>query len=284
MSAAAPVTPADFVQMLAKDLTNNDLELPTFPDAVVRIQQAFQKDETSANEIVRIISSDPALAATVIKIANSAAVRTSSTEIVDVRKAVVQMGFKLIQSCAISFALRQLERNEGLSDEARDALKNIWTESVELAARSYVIAKHYSKLNAEEAMLAGLLSVLGRLYIFMKSIDYPDITYSDLDEILREWHPVIAKAIAETWGMSEDLAHALENQLHTDLPVEEKPTLAEVLISARLIYQHELAEQPIDGTLFPILQRLGICSADDDSVSLDEHRPKIDNIKSALMK
>jgi HD-like signal output (HDOD) protein len=270
--------------MLARDLTNNDLELPTFPDAVVRIQQAFQKSETSASEIVRIISSDPALAAIVIKIANSAAVRTSSTEIVDVRKAVIQMGFKLVQSSAISFALRQLERNEDLSADARTALKNIWTESVELAARNYVIAKQYTKLNAEEAMLAGLLSVLGRLYIFMKSIEYPDITYSELDEILTEWHPTIAKAIAETWGMPDELAMALENQLHTDLPVEEKPTLAEVLIAARLIYRHELAGEPIDGALFPILQRLGICSASDENASIEKHQGQIDKIRNALMR
>ena len=284
MPAAAPLTAADFVQMLATDLTNNDLELPTFPDAVVRIQQAFQKDDVNANEIVRIISSDPALAATVIKIANSAAVRTSSTEIVDVRKAVVQMGFKLIQSCAISFALRQLERNEGLSEEARTALKDIWTESVELASRCYVVAKHYTKLNAEECMLAGLLSVLGRLYIFMKSIEFPDITYSELDEVLKEWHPAIAKAIAETWGMSDELAHALENQLETDPPVEENATIAEVLISARIIYQHVISEQTLDGTVFPLLQRIGVCSASDDAVSFDEHQPQIDNIKNALMK
>lgn len=282
--SAAPATAADFVQMLARDLTNNDLELPTFPDAVVRIQQAFQKEDTNANEIVRIISSDPALAARVIKIANSAAVRTSASEITDVRKAVVQMGFKLVQSSAISFALRQIERNEGLSDDARTALKAIWTESVELAARSYVIAKHYTKLNAEEAMLAGLLAVLGRLYIFMKSIDYPDMPISELDEILKEWHPVIAKSIAETWGMSDELANALENQLHADLPVEEKATIAEVLIAARLLYQHELAEEPLDGTLFPLLQRLGVCSADDAEVSVEEHRPQIDNIRNALMK
>lgn len=117
-----------------------------------------------------------------------------------------------------------------------------------------MIAKHYSKLNAEEAMLAGLLSVLGRLYIFMKSIEYPDITYSELDEILREWHPAIAKAIAE------------------------------VLIAARMIYQHELAGEPLDGTLFPILQRLGICSAEDDNASLEEHQAQIDSIRNALMK
>ena len=283
MSAAAPVTAADFVQMLATDLTNNDLELPTFPDAVVRIQQAFQKDDVNANEIVRIISSDPALAATVIRIANSAAVRTSANEIVDVRKAVVQMGFKLVQSCAISFALRQLERNEKLSEDARTALKSIWTESVELAARSYVVAKHYTKLNAEEAMLAGLLSVLGRLYIFMKSIEYPDIPYSELDEILNEWHPAIAKAIAETWGMSEELAAALENQLVSDPPVEENPTLTEVMIAAKIVFQHSVSEQPLDGSVFPVLQRLGICSASDSDVTFEEHQAQIDNIRNALM-
>ena len=283
MSAAAPVTAADFVQLLATDLTNNDLELPTFPDAVVRIQQAFQKDDVNANEIVRIISSDPALAATVIRIANSAAVRTSANEIVDVRKAVVQMGFKLVQSCAISFALRQLERNEKLSEDARTALKSIWTESVELAARCYVVAKHYTKLNAEEAMLAGLLSVLGRLYIFMKSIEYPDIPYSELDEILKEWHPAIAKAIAETWGMSEELAVALENQLVSDPPVEENPTLTEVMISAKIVFQHSVSEQPLDGSVFPVLQRLGICSASDSDVTFEEHQAQIDNIRNALM-
>jgi HD-like signal output (HDOD) protein len=284
VSAAAPQTAADFVQVLARDLTNRELELPTFPDSVIRIQRAFQAENVNTGEIVRIISSDPALAARVIQIANSAAVRTSANEIVDVRKAVVQMGFKLVQSSAVAFALRQLERNESLSPNDRAALRSIWNDSVELASICFVIAKKYTKLNADEALLTGLLSVLGRLYIFMKAQDYADLGFEALAAILDDWHPAIAKAIAETWGMSDELAKAVESQLENDPPVEELPTLTEVLIAARLLAQHEKAGEPLDAGLYPVLQRLGVAGAGEKDVKLTEHAEQISNIRSALMK
>ena len=160
MSAEAIQTAAGFVQQLAGDLNKGNLELPMFPDSVIRIQQALQAEEADIDEIIRIISSDPALAARVLQLSNSAAIRATS-EIVDVRQAVIRIGNKLVQSSVVAFALRQAERNEGLSEESRTALKEIWGESVELAARCYVIAKKFTKLNADEALLTGLLSVLG---------------------------------------------------------------------------------------------------------------------------
>jgi len=171
MSAEAMQTAAGFVQQLAGDLNKGNLELPMFPDSVVRIQQAFQVEEVDIDKIVRLISSDPALAARVLQLSNSAALR-ATTEISDVRQAVIRMGNKLVQSSVVAFALRQVERNEGLSEESRTALKGIWQESVELAARCYVIAKTFTKLSADEALLTGLLSVIGRLYIFMKAQEY----------------------------------------------------------------------------------------------------------------
>ena len=284
MSVTAPSTAADLVQQLAKDLNSGDLELPTFPEAVVRIQRALQVPEVKINDIVRIVSSDPALAARILQLANSAALRTTTKEIIDVRKAVIHMGFKLVQSTAVSFALRQMERADGLSPGAKAELKAIWTESVALAALCYVIAKQYTKLNGEEAMLCGLLSVLGRLYIFMKWQEYGEVGWDELAEILNEWHPAIAKAIAETWGMSSELAQALENQLEPDIPVSEEATLTEVLAASRLIHQHEVAQQPLDPMLYPLLQRLGIAGANDQEVSLAEHADQISAIRNALMK
>jgi HD-like signal output (HDOD) protein len=282
VSVNAQQTAADLVQQLAKDLNNRDLELPTFPEAVVRIQRALQSPDAETGKIVRIVSSDPALAARILQIANSAAMRTSNKEIVDVRRAVVHMGFKLVQSTAVAFALRQMERNEALSAGARKELKAIWDESVELAALCFVIAQHYTKLNPEEALLAGLLSVLGRLYIFMKWQEYGDVGWEELAEILNSWHPAIAKAIAETWGMSEPLAEALEHQLEPDLPVQESATLAEVLSASRLIHQHTVAQTPLEPSLYPLVQRLGIAGVDSERVTLDEHADQIAGIRNAL--
>lgn len=281
MSLEAMQTAAEFVQQLAGDLNQDSLELPMFPDSVIRIQQAFRAEEVDIDDIVRIISSDPALAARILHLSNAAAMRSAS-EIVDVRQAIIRVGNKLVQSSAVAFAIRQAEQNEGLSGEGREALKAIWAESVELAARCYVIAKQYTKLNADEALLTGLLSVLGRLYIFMKSLDYEGLSYAELDTILADWHPAICKAIAESWNMSDELVNALETQLDTNPTLREKASLAEVLSAARVILQHHDSNTPLVANEYPLLQRLGIANHDDCAVTLDEHAEAIDDIRQGL--
>ena len=225
MSANPMHTAAEFVQKLAADLSKGDLELPVFPDSVVRIQRAFSSPDTDVDEIIRIISSDPALAARVLQLANSAAMRTA-VEISDVRQAVVRMGQKLVQSSAVAFALRQAERNEQLTPESKEAFQQIWRESIEIAALCHVLTKKHTKLSADEALLTGLLSVIGRLYIFMKAQDYEGMTPAELEDVLSDWHPSISKAIAESWGMSPEMVEALETQLDTDPPLKETASLS----------------------------------------------------------
>ncbi len=274
-------TAAGFVQELAGDLNRGDLELPMFPDSVVRIQRAFGGEEVDLDEIVRIISSDPAIAARVLQLSNSAAIR-GAAEIKEVRQAVIRMGNKLVQSSVVAFALSQAQKHKGQSKESQAALKAIWEDSIELAALCYVIAKNYTKLNADEALLAGLLSVLGRLYIFFKSEEFGTIDYADLEPILAYWHPAIAKAIAESWDMSEQIANALETQLEDDPPLKEAATLAEVLSSARLILEHKRSSTPLVASDFPLMQRLGLANHDDVDVRLDEHAEAIARIRQSF--
>lgn len=282
MAEPALPTAVDFVQQLAMDLNKGDLELPMFPDSVVRIQQAFQSEDTEIDDIIQIISSDPALAARVLQISNSAAMRAAA-EIVDVRQAVIRMGRDLVRSSAVAFALRQAEKQSNLSNDARMVLKEIWQESVELAALCHVIAKRFTKLRADEALLTGLLSVLGRLYILMKSLDYGDMGFAELEQILNDWHPAICKAIAESWGLSDELIQALEKQLETDPGLGETASLAEVLVAARLIAQHQSSSTPLCGQDYPLLLRLGIATCDDSPVTLEKHAEEIDRVRQGLI-
>lgn len=282
MSAEALPTAAGFVQQLALDLNQGDIELPMFPNSVIRIQQAFQSDDTDMDDIIQIISSDPALAARVLQLSNSAALR-GVDEIVDVRQAVVRMGRDLLRSSAVAYALKQAEKNEELSADSKAALKEIWEESVELAAICHVITKKYTKLRADEALLAGLLSVLGRLYILVKSQEYGDIGFAELEQILAEWHPAICKAIAESWGMSDELISALESQLEPDPELQEAATLTEVLVAAKLIFGHKSSDTPLDGSEYPLLQRLGLAGADEPIVTLDAHSDDIASVRQGLV-
>ena len=70
----------------------------------------------------------------------------------------------------------------------------------------FVIAKRFTRLNPDQALLTGLLHVLGRLYIIMRSKDAAELSDTEMGDVIDGWHASIGKAILESWGLPEDAA------------------------------------------------------------------------------
>jgi len=280
--STAPATAQDFVFALTEDLNKKDLELPAFPDTVIRIQHALQSDDIDIDSIIHLIKSDPALTARILQTASSAATGPKRSEIIDVRRAVIVMGIKLVQSSVLAFALRQVSMSAGFSPPAKNELKSIWNESIDTAATCSVLAKEFTPVNPDEALLTGLLSVIGRLYIFMKSQQHPELDAVDLREIIDDWHPTIAKAIAESWGLSEALCDALAHQLEVTTMHDESNMLTDLLIAARLNHRLHAWEEPLFVELCPALAHVGICSPDARDVDLEPNKDRIVVLRRAM--
>ena len=62
-----------FLQQLAKEVSEGNVDLPGFPDVVVRISLALADPNTNADRIVTIVGAEPRLAARILQTANSAA-------------------------------------------------------------------------------------------------------------------------------------------------------------------------------------------------------------------
>lgn len=252
MSTTAQAVGFGFVERLAQDLKDERLELPAFPEAVLRIQRLLQDSNTGVDEVVRAISSEPALAARLLRMANSAQFRRMDTEITDLRKAVARMGFNVVRSVAVAFAMRQLKQKDSYSADARAELEAAWRESVEIASLCYVLAKRCTKLNPDQALLTGLLHVLGRLYIIMRAQSTPGLSAAGMQEVVASWHATIAKAILESWGLPEALQEAVERQDDLEIELEGDVTLTDVLIAAKV-----LAGEESDAPRFAAVQRVG---------------------------
>ena len=69
----APSPSFAFVQALAAELNSGDLDLPSFPDIAIRVRKVLEDDNSTIEDIVRVLGSEPGLAARLVKIANSAA-------------------------------------------------------------------------------------------------------------------------------------------------------------------------------------------------------------------
>lgn len=161
----------EFVQDLARELSSGRIELPSFPDVAIRVQRVLADEDVRPESVVRIVGSEPALAAWVLRMSNSAAM-SAGRQITDLRSAITRLGFNVVRSAAVSFAMSQLTRAEDLKG-LEEELKLLWRRSTLVASMSSVVARRFSTVNPDTAMLAGLLHGIGRLYILVRSRNFP---------------------------------------------------------------------------------------------------------------
>jgi HD-like signal output (HDOD) protein len=233
------VEAAQIVMGLARDLNTDQIELPGFPDVVVSIHRALSDESSSTRDVVRLVGSEPTLAARLLQLANSAAFNKSGREVSDLKMAIGSLGFNVVRSQATAFAMRQMEQLEWLKP-IRPVLADIWKTSNGVAALCYAVGRQVPGVQGDEAMSAGLFHLLGKLYLFAKarkqSIDPREI--ADWERALNEWHATIARSILDHWRVPERIAEAVERQnaiFETDN--SELSTLTRVLCACKLHYR-----------------------------------------------
>jgi HD-like signal output (HDOD) protein len=293
MSVAAhqPVAEADghavafkFVEALARDLSSGKLELPAFPDVATRVRQALADETVNLAQVVRIVGSEPTLAARVLKMANSAALNRTGRPITELRTAIARMGHDAVRSTALAFAMAQIRSSDRLKGLEKP-LGLWWKRTTRIAAVSYVIAKNASGLSPDEAFLGGLLHGVGQLYIYTRTPDFPALLGdpASLAEILGSWHTGVARAIVENWGIDDKLVEAIGEQDNFDRDHEGDADLADVLIAAKWIASCPIDEADLSymESEAPAIARLGL-TAERRLAFLAESEVEIDALRSAI--
>jgi HD-like signal output (HDOD) protein len=238
-NTAAKVTPDaaqaaafQFVSDLAKEVSSGTVELPSFPDVAVRVRKVLADDNVSNDQIARVVGSDPGLVARVLMLANSMALNPSGRSITEMKTAVNRIGHNNVRTAAVSFAIAQLRRASELRPIAKE-LERLWQEATMVAALSYAVASRSKGVNPDEAMLAGLLHNVGKIYILARANRHGDL-FKDppvLAQVMRTWHANVGKAIIENWGLPERLCEAVGEHENIDRVVGH-PDLSDVLTVA----------------------------------------------------
>ena len=273
-----------FLQELTKDLNRGDVELPSFPDVVLRIRKALEDENCSTEKLVQLISAEPVLAARLLSVANSAALRPSGDPITDLKMAVNRIGRIMIRSSAMSFAMTQLQ-NAAKLDTARQHLETIWRQCAHVAALCYVLSRKYTKLNADEAMFVGLMHGIGRMYVLTRAEDFPSLfdSRADIEAVMDEWDCAIGSSIVESWGFAEHVSAAIRDFKDTERAHEGKVDYTDILILAYILYRFTNAADDAEFTLndVPASRQLDITAADMMQV-LSESEEKITSLRRAL--
>ena len=193
--------------------------LPSLPAAAVRLLTVCSDPEVDLGEVVRLIRTDPAMSAKLLKAANSSYFGFRS-EITGVERAVPLLGAATVRSLALSFSLSDDSVADGPLAEHYRAY---WRQSVVQAAAAEVFGERLGPGAGGEMFLAGLLCDLGRLALlravpdeYLAVLEGPharDEPAASLPAAERDAfgadHAEIGATLAGRWGLPDVLTRAI---------------------------------------------------------------------------
>jgi HD-like signal output (HDOD) protein len=274
----------EFVRSLAGELSKGHVDLPSFPEVAVRVRRVLSDSNSSVDQVVRVVGSEPALAARLLRISNSASLNRSGRVVTDLRTAINRIGYNMVRSASISFAMSQI-RKSGKLQGLEVRLTDLWERSTLVAALAYVLARTCSRVNPDEAMLAGMMHAIGKLYVLTRAVDHAELFLSNntLDDIVKDWHASIGKAILENWAFPEATVNAVGEQEDLEREDSGPPDIRDVVAVAILMANHRDDQAGLEAALMdlPPAVRLGL-DQDKTRLVLQECAAEVSALNLAL--
>jgi diguanylate cyclase (GGDEF)-like protein len=141
-----------------KDRLERCRTLPTLPALALKVLELCQKEDLNLNEIATVIGNDPALAAKLLRMANSP-VSGLKRPARTVSHALALLGVNTVRTLALSFSLASdMKKQPG-----KGVQQGVWKRSILAAISAREIARIVESRFAEEAFLAALLQDIGAL-------------------------------------------------------------------------------------------------------------------------
>lgn len=217
-------------------------DLPPLPHVAAQALSLIEDPDTTASKLSELLGGDTALAARVLKIANSA-MFSRQREITTINQAIMTIGFKTLRGVIVAATLRQLNRSFGKTEQM------LWENSTCTAIAARLLAAKLKKSYAEEVFLLGLLHDLGKLVLtrqvgkeYESIVEMTKSSQFFVDCEQREFgftHALIGALVAKKWNFSLETCQVILHH-HDPIAVAPRSDLDEktAIIQVADLYAH----------------------------------------------
>ena len=251
--------------------------IATLPEITLRIIEIVEDPGSTAQDLHKIISNDPALCSRILKVVNSAFYGLPR-QIGSINRAIVLLGLNAVKNIAIAASLTKLYRGGELC--ARFSAKSLWIHSIATAACAKLVCDELKLSMSDEAFLAGLIHDIGimvevqamrheLLQVFEEmSFDNDGVPTSDMREAERRLlgadHEGFGAGLCEAWKFPK--AFTLVTRHHHDpfqLPADDRVLTCIIYVADHIVaecdygFRTDLETLDIDPK---ILQHIGLSS------------------------
>ncbi|ABC28883.1 predicted signal transduction protein [Hahella chejuensis KCTC 2396] len=206
-SSADPLT-----RELDSRIQAGNLDIPMLPEVAQKVIAITTNPDSGASELVKVIQGDQALAARVMRIANSVAYSPNAS-IVSLQQAIARLGMVSIRDIALAASINaRMFKAPGYEDR----IGSMWRHALATALWCKEIARR-ARMNVEAAFLCGLLHSVGKPIMLQETLDVAGAEglQPELDlllDIVEELHLDAARLALEHWRMPELIIDAVTHQ------------------------------------------------------------------------
>lgn len=145
-------------QRIVEDALNDVTHIGTLPEITLKIIELVEDPESTASDLHKLISNDPALCSRVLKVVNSSFYGLPG-QVGSIDRAIVMLGLNAVKNIAIAASLNKLFRGGSLT--ADFSARDLWEHSISTAATAKLLADAMGHRMGDEAFLAGLIHDIG---------------------------------------------------------------------------------------------------------------------------
>lgn len=193
-------------------------QLPTIPQSLLELQQLLSQNDATVEQVERAISSDSALTANVLRLANSAAFGLSR-KVADVSRAITLIGFKVLGNLAHTAAFSKSMPAElpGYRVSGVQFLRHSFVTAI--LSETFGEACHIS--GGKALFTAGLLHDMGKLVLstflaehlveLAQLLETQGLAFVEAEQqVLGLHHGQAAGWVGEHWHLPQELVAAAE--------------------------------------------------------------------------
>ncbi|MDR2207551.1 MAG: HDOD domain-containing protein [Azoarcus sp.] len=198
---------------IEQELEEGHLNFPTSMEISLRIKQLADNPNSSVDDIVAVVCTEPVLSAKVIRMSNAILLNPYGVRITSVNNAVKRIGLAALRCLAFAVAAEQLAQDHR-SAYLRKIAFDLWRRSADIASWAYAFAHHLRAVNPDTAMLTGMMVDIGQFFLLARVANYP-ILENNIDrffEFMTMWRDPISRSVLETFELPSDIIDALDSE------------------------------------------------------------------------
>jgi HD-like signal output (HDOD) protein len=201
--------PEQAEQLLVERIDKDRIDLPVLPQVAGKVMALANDPSADAARLSALIHHDQALAAHVLRVANSPAYMPR-TPIASLQHAVAMLGVNQLSEIAVTISLK----SGAVKVPGHEAdLKQLWRHALASGAYAKEIART-RRYNVEGAYLCGLLHAVGKPVVLKTVTTIAAELHRPLDpsllaSLLDGYHSRIGNLIAVEWALPPQVAEAI---------------------------------------------------------------------------